>query len=856
MKDSMFAAPPQPWFDDRAYRLSARLQALAAAHHDETDLFWRLFDFYNHLMLRAERGEAAAARDQAQTAVVVFGRLGLGMFEAMFLEAIARLALQEHDLLGGVEAMERMSNLATADQAAEVLELAEDVWNSVRGDYRLELSGPVLAGVSRVYARLGETELRVKAILEAASLYAHNGAREPAQAALREALGVAKASGSKPLVARVLLETTVVGYDGRDAAAGLAAADEALAIYGELSEAPPSRLLANRATLLMQTGRFEEAGAIYESLLDAEPAERFALLPNLASVRRRQGRLHEAMAYIEQARVARPQGDAGESDLELELIAAAIASDAGDAGTLRSALAAACQVLDAGLGSIFRLHHRRGFRERYLNRIEGLMANLPAQGVTADLVPLLATVYSGLVADWMAVQAWVAGLDPAGQSTAAVRSAMEAVRASGAPFLPRRAETHDDAWSPNLEGRAWDALGLAVDEALGAGLRPPHRGLDLLAIQGTLETRLEEGWAIIAPTFTGKRAFFWVMTSAGYTRLSVYVDAVLAFFGARLSFAAGSASRADFREALSEYIARLSGVLNPALSRLPATCPGILLLQDLFDAVPLNAVVLGIEDLRRRMAEGRFEVRTAPVLYPGEPGEALCDPAIVAVVDLDDDLVLAKPEGTVLAKAFGQPAPATFDAADEVGLLAALETADLLLVSTHGGSISRYADPASASLGVFADPHAVRVATIQERFPALPYQLVLLNACHAGAVAPPRVVNGLRTHDSAGYPALLLMNRRSTVGAPGWPIYDFVSLLHVALVGEALAGGLPPGRALSQASARLAQMTRRELVGLLDAMPAEPAIRRAADSFRAGAPNDLVFQDPYVYGAFAAYALV
>lgn len=133
---------------------------------------------------------------------------------------------------------------------------------------------------------------------------------------------------------------------------------------------------------------------------------------------------------------------------------------------------------------------------------------------------------------------------------------------------------------------------------------------------------------------------------------------------------------------------------------------------------------------------------------------------------------------------------------------------------------------------------------------------MLLNACHAGAAAPPRVENGLRTHDSAGYPALLLMNRRSTVGAPGWPIYDFVSLLHVALVGEALAGGLPPGRALSQASARLAQMTREELVERLDAMPPEPAIRRTADRFRAGPPDDLLFQDPYVYGGFAAYGLV
>lgn len=843
------------WFLLYNEALASRLGAMIDQHEDETDLFWALFDFYNHLMTKGH--DDGALLSQAYTSVEVFRERGEAYFEAMFLEAVARLSVQTDDLPAGLHAMEQMAACATPDQSSDVAELAKDIWDSFRGNLRVEQSGLTLASVSRVYASLNDPENQVKAMLEAASLYTSNGARWPANALLNDAMEVAQFTGSNKLVAHVLSEASVAAYDRRDAKAALSAADEALVIWTQLETEAPFRLRANRAMLLMQAERTEEAAEIMEGLLkEADCDSHLSLLSNLASAYRRQGQTTKAKEYITRARILQKEDAVGEKDLELELVAANLAANCEDNADLLQALSAACGILDVGLSCIFRLHHRRGFRERYLNRIENLLSELPAEGAAADIVPLLATVHSGIIADWMAVLSWATKLDSSSTTTHDVHEAMNSVRLYGAPFLHRRVEDHDDAWQPNLEGKAWDALGFAVDAAVASGVATPHILIDLNSLTNAINERREDGWALLVPTFHDKELILWFTLGDAYTRVNLDFEHVLAFCNARDQFARKAITRKVFSAALTKYVNQLSTLLAPEFAKLPQDCPGVCVLQDALDSLPIMAVALNLDELRSRMVVGKFEVRTIPVLFKGKEEDAYTNPYIITAIDSSDDLKLSMLDGTALAQAFEQSTPDTYEAANKSGILAAMENADILIVSTHGWSITNYTDPAFASLASDGMAHAINVGTIQQSFPDFSFRLVLLNACHAGAASRPRVEMGLRTHDSASYPALLLMNQRCTVSAPGWPVFDNVSLLHAGLVGEGLADGLSASRALCRAAARLQEMTCGEAIKRLETLPPSKETALAVRNFRKSGSTELLFLHPYVCGGFGVYSLI
>lgn len=863
MIDPMDDEDQPAWFQFQGQALADVVSA-QAADLEETDLFWAMFDFYNHLMMAAKAGERVDALAQARTLIPLFHALDEPRYEALFLEAEVRLTLGLSSLRDSLTALERFANCAVEDQYEEVAELAQEVWDYFQGDYHLELSGLALAALSRIYRKLGQPQNEIQVQLEAAALYAHNGARASADAALSQARQRAQEVGSDELLARVLTEAVAVSWDRRDAAGAVTTADEALRVFERAGLSPPPKLLANRATSLAQLERLDEAAEVFEALVpSAEPFERAMFLMNLASVRRRQGRLDEAKTLILEARQGRQDQSEGlsEQDIELELITASIALDAGDPAPAVRALAAACNVLGVALGNIFRLHHRRGLRERYVSRLEGLAADLPSQGDAADILPVLVSAHGGLIADWMAFRQWLGELEAgAGEGlrlrAASIRQALAIVQANGAPYLSRAFEGSDNAWQPALEGTAWDDLGIAVDAALASGAPPVFAAVALDRVQAQLEDRLSQGWIVLAPTFHPGGVEIWVLTQGAYRRVQLDLRQVFTFVRARNSYSSQGMSPGDYKRALSTYLQALVAALGPELGQAASSCPGILLLQDFLDSLPIMGLALEIPALRTRMAAGALEVRTVPALFAGGEARVGPDPAIVALVDSAADLQMAAGEGQVVAQAFTAPSLTTLEADDEAGALAALTDAEMLVVSTHGLSIAHAADPAFGSLAGPAKVHTVSVGTIQRHFLDLPYRLVMLNACHAGSAAPPPVERGLRTHDAASYPALLLMNGQSVVGAPGWQVSDTVAVLYAGLVGQALADKLTVSMALCRSAAILRDLDRSQIVQRLEALPQTAALADTVSRFKAVSQEEGLFAHPYVCGGFGVYTLL
>ena len=852
---------PQAWWDLPAPALAAQMARLVEVNEDETDLFWELFYFYNHLMTQA-RDAPLEIVERASAVVAFFHGQGGGQFEAMFHELVARAYLQAGRSVDGALALERMMAEAIEDQHAEILELANDAWAvSAHEIATLDLRPVVLASITRVFRALGELEPLANVFLEAAEFYSKHGADKSADRALDDALTIAQDAGLSALEARVHEHAAMIAFEQQDAPRSVASAGRALDLLSRIGREPSERLRINLATALIQIDQVDEAAAIYEEMLEVveDDETRASLYTNLASCRRRQGNLAGSTACIARARALLGEDARPEYLLELELIAARSAAEEGNQADLVSSLLETSRLLDAQLAQVLRLHHRRGLRERFVARIEGLLAALPAKGAVELVLPVFAVLYGNLVADWLAMLDWAEdmarepAIAPADKSDLARR--MTTVRQLGAPFLIGFREKHDDPWQPAPMGRPWDDLAEIVERLVRGGAPEPLARVNRSEVVRSLNARLQEGYCLVFPTFAHDPAHIWFLEVTGYRRVDVGLRSILEWSQARRVFEADPRTRGDFIKRLWQFVNEDAKAVGAAFDDLSSSCRGILHMQDFGDALPMSALVLAHAPLRARMAAGEFEVRTVPALYPGRDLPALNKPGVVALVDSSDNLHLARDEAEVAANVLGTSRFVRLEADETEALVAALADNEVLIVSTHGQSLARFVDPFVAELGVGQARHSVTVETIQARFPDLGYRLVALNACHAGAAVARNSEQRFRTHDAASYPALLLLNRRSVVVASSWTLHDTIGYLNLILVAQGIAEGLQTTIALGRAAARLRDLTKTQALALLSLAPASPERLRAEQELQGG-PGESLFSHSFATGGLSAYSLL
>jgi len=860
--DESTGEPPEWWGAspiDLAAVLAEIVAETAEEYEPETDLFWILFEYYNHLMASVEPRVAATHGD----AVVAFFRdAGDQRFEAMLLELVARTRLDGGDLDDGLAAFERMAEIHVADgQEAEVSELAQDVWGYARaGRFSVDVQPVLLASVTRVFRKLGEPGPLAQTYLEVAELYSSSGASAAAVRAIEDAISVARVGNLEDFEAVLFGRAAAIAFEQQDAQRSVDLGHAAITMYERLGKAVPQEVRINLATALIQLDELDQAVELYQAaLVGARDVERGHILMNLALAYRRLGDLSAATETVREARASLDASSGREHLLELELIQARIDAEAGSVDTVPERLIAACRLFDGQLSDRLRLHHRRGLRARYIPRFEGLLADLPSEGEVERVLPVLATIYGNLVGDWLAMLDWAeARQDDVSLSSgvrAALAKAMQTVRAYGAPFLVGLQEKYDDPWSPAPLGRPWDRLGALIDALVKDGAERPFARIGIDQSVGLLKRRLAEGFCLCFPTFANDPGGFWILNGDRYRRLDLNLKEMVEWRVARRRFEFNESSRADFKEAVETLLMQTTPIQD-ALAALPEVCPGVLLFQDYSDLLPLNAILLSHDVLRGRVATGAFAVKTIPALYAGAVEGEVQVKTLTGVTSKDDGLRMTDAEIATAAAVLGIRDVRRIASDDADGLRNALAISEMLIVATHGVSVGRFTDPFFASLSTDATRHVINVDAIQRDFPDLGYKVVALNACHAGAAIARNYEQSFRTHDAAGYPALLLLNRKSVVCAPSWTLDDVASFLQTVLMASGLAEGLKPGLAFNRAIARLWDLTQAEAIALLASADQTAQVRDEIESLSVGPGSTQKFAHPFFCGGQTVYGLL
>jgi hypothetical protein len=777
----------------------------------------------------------------------------------LFLELAARARYMAGDVREAFDALEMLARADdtndTRETVLEIMRFAVEDADSVASSIdHLPVVFHAAASLLEYYDLrddIGDLKLR------SALVYSRHGASQAAYRAIADVENQAHETGSLPLLARALQTVVAVSCDEGDPLFAVNAGKQALEVLAKLDAEPPMVLLGNLGTAFMRTGDTVNGEMYLRRALDAVTDDdiRPVLMVNLAACLQQAGRSVEARVMISEARIAHSGTRDPELLLELELVAARICAQSGDAGAVATALAAAARAFDETLRHVLRFHHRRGLRERYLPRFDNLMAAMPEEGPVAEALEALIACRGNALGDWLALLEWsrnTAALLQADESVV-LQQALEGLRGEGVPHLFGFSEKYDDVWGPRSPvGYQWDRLSQIIAKLDGRS-GPALDQAGQAAMIDAVRRRLAEGDCIMAITHAGE-PLLWSFYGDRYRRTALPVNTRSNWFTALLRFSQGEIGRQEFATALGGWLDAVFPLLKPILDNLATNgVRSIRYLQDFGPSPPLTALVMQHADLLERMRQGMFEVRlVSAIVLSAEPRQI--SGGVAAIIDRDGELLLPRHEAAAFADAAGLSPPVIIDTGATEALPELVGDAQVLFVSTHGTPVSSYTDPYFASIGGEA-PHPVSISQLQAHGDRLNLRLVLLNACYSGAGSARNFQQRFRTADAVSFPAWSLLNRRTIACASAWRTSDTAQYLFSQYVGEGLGAGLPPSGAVTSAMARLHLATRDEAIAALSAI-AEPTDRAIATGRLSNAPQHGAFSHPYLGGAMALHSLL
>lgn len=731
--------------------------------------------------------------------------------------------------------------------------LAYIMCSSVSSDVKLS----VLAITSKFFRRYKYHNDLVKVFINAAYTFAENNAYDSAYRALRDAEQVAIDESDVELRLTVLSVTAGISLQEGDLDFSLKVADSALEIMDEKSLKGNFDLLGNMATAYQRKDQFDKAIRIYESILpsiETHPETASKLFTNLSICHRKIGKTKEAIDDIKLARKYVPHIKADdEALLELELVATANYVAVGEFDEGFECIASSAKALDVILSKVLRLHFRRGFRQRFTNRIEPLICSLPPSGAADKLLWAVAVCRNNSVCDWMHLLDWIQGilnLDVVPEEVKQeLNECVVRLKNYGVPFLVERQEKYDDPFEMCGLPSPWGKFCFLVETLrLEYGVSNPYCEASAEKAVCLLQKRLEEGCVIVLHV----RDSILFIAGDRYFRYDLLSSDCANYYKDLVGYRFGSISISEFSRSIDNVSSILADAFECAGNNLcVAENAEFIYMPNPLDAFSIVPSIVKIAERKGITSDVGWTIRISPILYPMST-DVLHIERVVGVPDDPSELLLSVEEIRNVTSNFDASC-VIVEKASEGTFLSELETADALVITTHGFPLANFSDPYFASLGGPEACHLINAESIQRSYTSFPYQLVLINSCHSASSRPSRIRGGL-AHDAASFPILMLMNKQSAVVASSWRVLDKVSYIFSHLFSLNISIGLSIQRSFLKAVLDLSRLSQDEAMLILSQIVSEEVRMKCIASTN---PNQLqaMVSHPYSYGTFQLFTL-
>ena len=508
-----------------------------------------IVDIYNALIQQAN-GDPLKVAKLAETAVEVFDSVDEPDEVLLFLELLARCRLADGDLDSALSVMERITASGSDDAETVALELVQEIVG--RADTfgaSVDRLPKILSQLEPILQHYGKHEVVAELYIRAAFIYSGHGASQAAYRCIGDAEQLAHTLQSGLLLARCHSAVTAVACDEPDYQWAVGAGKRAIEAYRQTGLIAPADLLSNLGVAHMNLDELEQATDYFERALACEvlsAALASAIRLNLSICLRRLDRVQQAEDVLTAVEATSALANEPEHALELVLAAAKLASVKGDNSALRQRLHAASGHLADLLARVLRLHHRRGVRERYIARIEGLLRSLPPSGTAADALSPIVAVRGNAMGDWLMILSWATQLKKEANFSLALANRLDnilgQIRNLGAPHLYGFREKYDDPWSVGDFGGVWDELSQLCAEIGALGLPRPLNQTSARDQVELCKARLAQNHCLMFTTYAGDSALLWYFIGDQYRRVNIPLQPLLHWHRAQLEYAEGTRS--------------------------------------------------------------------------------------------------------------------------------------------------------------------------------------------------------------------------------------------------------------------------------------------------------------------------
>lgn len=710
-----------------------------------------------------------------------------------------------------------------------------------------------------------------------ADIFTSRSAYQSAYRILQEAMDSAIEINDVKMIAEVYAQIGLTAYFEEDYDYASKALNQSIEFYNEISLETPIKILNNFATALMRNQEFKRAIVIYNNLLkkDLENDLKQIVYLNLVVCYRDNNELLKAEETYKKIDATFFERTNIDRKIEFQLISANTFCLMRKFDSAIKFTTAAIEDIESELESIYRLHYRRGYRERYFKRIQGLLLKFiePELIGTLEFERLLQIILflkMNMFSDWFSLNEWVENIYSLETISATekedLKNTYEELKKEGLPIFNSYHEKYDDPFE-DYNSRAfgkysgtsikWNEFNIIINNIINKyNVTSPYKNANSLNIFVIILEKIRNENTFLISKYISKNGISLVYNNKDtFCSFNLPIEKYITFREKIDAYQTKFCSLSEFRSILRETVSSYKLYFEDLINMINRNSNFNLIILDssILKNFPIMAIILENDSIRKKILSNDLKIYYSPIIRKSK-FEHIRINKYLGFFEPFQELPLLEPELKLSQQL------ELFEECDISNFANDIDTnkmrgMDFIHVASHGFPISNYTDPIFARMSGNLSKNSFSLAQIQLEFNEFDYKIVFLSMCDSSDQLNKTFMKKFETNEAISYPSLFMLNQKSIVISINWPMLDlipyvFTHILLTELKTETIFV------AFNKTLVKLYDINISELLDILNNIDDEALKNKKKEMFKYQNPLNHPFRDPYIFGAFTLTSLI
>lgn len=738
----------------------------------------------------------------------------------------------------------------------------------------------ILRDIVYFYNHFNKFEKSISIMVHIANIFSKFRAFSSAYRILNEAEAIATEERIFEKLADVHCQAGLVAYCENDFEFASRAFENAFQKYEKLNMIISQKLYINLATSYMQLKRFNKSIVIYEKILKESPADSIVqvIYLNLVVCYRQCNNLEEAMKNYNKINQKYFEEVVDSSaKIEFYIISANTFFKSKSYGKSLNFLLRAIESMEVELKDIYRLHYRRGYREKYFPRVQELLVLLTNPKIICQLnfekvLQIILFTKMNAFSDWLSINDWVNYVQSercTNTEKENLLTVFKKLMSQGMPIIYGYNEKYDDPFEDygmkensdqqNFQSfsRLWNEFNVVINELLNKySFEAPYKDASSEVIFNQIIEKISNSdMFLIFSYLTRDSIIFLYSHGKKFNRFDVPIEYYIHLSDTLAKYQMKDGTRKEFMDALQESITIYKQYFYELVNDIKeASHPNLVIINKSYlKLFPIQPILYNDKFIRNLISNGVLSISSVPILSQSNYKEFF-PKSYLGIFEPFNELPLLEEELKLSERfnAFKKVTRINFASDNENENL---KSAEFIHIATHGFPISKFTDPMFSSISGPLSKNSFSLEKIQKEFNKYNYKIVFLSMCDSSDQTNNNLFKKFRTDESISFPSLMLLNRQSIIISINWPILDIIPYIFTYCFLEELHKTNVVVTAFNKAQIKLYNMTIKEILNVLDCISDENLKEQKKNMFRSLEKNNCPFKHPYIFGAFTLSTL-